>query len=261
MWKLCKKYGLAILLVLVGVLGYGWLNQSEPVKGAVLTIGLQSGYPPFEFVNEGSEVVGFDIDLGELIAKKMGKGLVIKDMDFDGEILSLRQGKIDLILSGMDITESRLKEIWMVPYHGNAENSLSLMFWGKVPEGIHGLEDLTDGIVSVEAGASPEVYLQKYPAIQVRSFEGALAPFMDVKMGKSVANLVESDVAAYLQKQHPEIKILNVPLAEGEKTLGFGIGIKKGNEALFEQVSKIVQELKESGELKELEDKWFKGES
>ena len=82
---------------------------------------------------------------------------------------------------------------------------------------------------------------------------------MDVKYCKSAANLVEKDTAEYLMKQHPEIKILNVPLDNEEAILGFGIGIKKENQKLFSQIQQIVQELKQSGELKQLEDKWFKG--
>jgi len=118
---------------------------------------------------------------------------------------------------------------------------------------------LANPAVSVESGAIPETYMKRHEGIQTKSFDGALAPLMDVKYGKSIANLVEPDVAGYLQKQHPEIKILSVPLPKEENILGFGIGVKKENQELFEQVQLIVNELKTSGELKQLEDKWFKG--
>lgn len=118
---------------------------------------------------------------------------------------------------------------------------------------------LTNPTVSVESGAIPETYMSRYANINVKSFQGALGPLMDVKYGKSVANLVEPDVAEYLKKQHSEIKILNVPLPKEEMILGFGIGIKKENHELFQQIQKIIQGLKVSGELKQLEDKWFKG--
>jgi arginine transport system substrate-binding protein len=183
-------------------------------------------------------------------------------MEFEGEILSLKQGKIDLIISGMNITPSRLKEILMIPYHGEAATSLSLIFWKEIPAGVHSIEDiamLSNSTISVESGAIPEAFMKHYPSIHTKSFQGALGPLMDVKYGKSAANLVEPDVAEYLKQQHPEIKILNVPLPKGEAILGFGIGVKKDNQKLFQQVQKIIQELKLSGELKQLEDKWFKG--
>lgn len=241
-------------------------SQSEPAKPDQknLVVGLQNGYPPFEFMSSSGDIIGFDVDVAQLIADNLSKTLVIQDMEFEGEILSLKQGKIDLIMSGMNITSSRLKEILMVPYHGETATSLSLIFWNKIPAGIHSLEDLAkhpNGSVSVEAGSVSEEAMTLYPAIQAKAFQGALAPLMDVKYGKSLANLVELDVAEYLQKQHPEITTLTVTLPKDQALLGFGIGIKKGNQELYEQVSKIIQELKATGKLKALEDKWFRGEA
>jgi len=236
--------------------------SSSPQNSKYLIIGLQSGYPPFEFIDSNGNIVGFDVDLAKLIAHKLGKELIIKDMEFEGVILSLKQKKIDLIISGMNITPSRLKEILMIPYHGEAATSLSLIFWNSIPEGIQTLQDiakLPNPFVSVESGALPEAYLSKYPEIHAKSFQGALAPLMDVKFGKSAANLVEPDVAEYLKIQHPEIKLLSVPLLEDEQILGFGIGVKKENLHLYNSVNALINELKLSGELKILEEKWFKG--
>lgn len=249
----------AAALLLTVANPFGKFDISSP---DALVVGLQSGYPPFEWMDESGKIIGYDLDIANLLAKKLGKSLVVKDMEFEGEILSLKQGKIDLIISGMNITPSRLKEILMVPYHGEEAKSLSLIFWNEVPEGVKSLEDLVklpNSTVSVQAGAISDEYLRQYAMLSVRSFDGALAPLMDVKYGKSIANLVESDVAEYLNSQHPEIKILSIPLAAKDSILGFGIGIRKENPDLFIQVQQFIEELKESGQLKQLEDKWFKG--
>jgi arginine transport system substrate-binding protein len=258
---MCKiyKYGFFLLLAFLAI-GFMGCSTSKQAKN-VLTIGLQSGYPPFEFMDSKGHIIGFDVDLANIIAAKLDKQLVIKDMEFEGLILSLKQGKIDLIMSGMNMTPSRLKEIAMVPYHGDTATHLSLIFWGQIPEGIQKLEDiahLPHGSVSVESGTIPEAFMGRYPQIQVKSFQGALAPLMDVKYGKSTANLVEPDVAEYLKGQHPQITIIQVPLPPEEQILGFGIGIKKENQELYKQITAIIEELKRSQEVKKLEDKWFK---
>jgi arginine transport system substrate-binding protein len=257
------KFLFLIISVFFGFFAFKTLQNKESDHNSTLVIGLQSGYPPFEFIDPSGNIVGFDLDVAALIAQKLNKQLVVKDMEFDGEILSLKQGKIDLIVSGMNITPSRLKEIAMVPYHGEAATSLSLIFWNKIPKEVHSIDDiayLSNPTISVESGTIPETYMERYQTIQAKSFHGALAPLMDVKYGKSTANLVEPDVATYLKKQHPEIKILDVPLEKDEEILGFGIGVKKENTALVKQIQQIIQELKASGELKKLESKWFKGE-
>lgn len=264
MFAFIRKYFSAILVIamIVGfIAAKPFQGTKEPLHGT-LVIGLQSGYPPFEFMNTEGKIVGFDIDVANRIAEQLGKTLVIKDMEFEGEILSLKQGKIDLIISGMNMTPSRLKEISMIPYHGENATSLSLIFWKDIPEGVHAIEDiakLPNPTISVESGTIPELYLSRYKNIHAKSFQGALGPLMDVKYGKSVANLVEPDVAEYLKQTHAEIKILSVPLPKEESILGFGIGVKKENQELFLQVQQVIQALKESGELKQLENKWFKG--
>ncbi len=259
-----KKYFLSILAMalVLGLVAAKPFSSGEPSEQDVLVVGLQSGYPPFEYMDTQGKIVGFDVDVAGLIAEKLEKVLVIKDMDFEGEILSLKQGKIDLIVSGMNITPSRLKEILMVPYHGEAATSLTLMFWNDIPAGVHSLEDiagLSNPTVSVESGAIPEAYMTRHKNIEAKSFQGALAPLMDVKYGKSIANLVEPDVAEYLKTQHSEIKLLSVPLPKDEAVLGFGIGVKKESQELFNQVQQVIHELRASGELKLLEDRWFKG--
>jgi arginine transport system substrate-binding protein len=252
----------ALIAVMFGIIILKNFQTIEKPSHEILVIGLQSGYPPFEFIDPSGKIDGFDVDLANILAEKLQKTLVIKDMEFEGQILSLKQGKIDLILSGMNITPDRLKEILLVPYHGDDMEAFSLIFWNEIPEGVKSIEDialLSHSAISVQSGAVSETYMNHYPNIPVKSFQGALGPLMDVKYGKSTANLVEKDVAEYLKKQHPEIKILNVPVPKEEAILGFGIGIKKENQALFQQIQMIIQELKASGELKQLDDKWFKG--
>lgn len=254
------KYFIAAAIVLCGV--FLTFHQTEEKPTNTIIVGLQSGYPPFEFRDAENKIIGFDVDLANLISKKLGKDLVIQDMEFEGEILSLKHGKIDLIISGMDITTSRKKEIVMVPYHGDTTTHFSLIFWKEIPENVHSLEDLADlpnAIVCVETGTTPEAFLKNFPAIQSRSLQGSLAPFMDVKFGKSVANLVSEEVAAFLQKQNPDSKILRVPIPEEYQVFGVGIGIKKENIQLIEQISQIIQELKANGEIKKLEEKWLQG--
>jgi ABC-type amino acid transport substrate-binding protein len=80
---------------------------------------------------------------------------------------------------------------------------------------------------------------------------------MDVKYGKSMASLAETDVAEYLKTKHPEVTILTIPLSPQDVITGYGIGVNKNNAKLYKQVEQAVQELKDSGELKTLENQWF----
>lgn len=250
---------LICVVIFAGIIAF-YHEWSSFSSNQNLIVGLQSGYPPFEFVNKEGRIVGFDVDLANLIAKKMNKSLVIVDMGFDTEISALQKGRIDLIISGMNMTPERLKEILMIPYYGNVQKTLSLLFWKKIPEGVRSLDDiqkLPNNTISVATGSVSEAYLSRYPKIPIHSAQNSMDAIMDIESGKSIANLVEADLGEHFAKQYPEIKVLTIPIPEEFTVLGFGIGIKKHNVKLFDEVNQIVTELKASGEIKNLEIKWF----
>lgn len=264
LFKTLKKWLIVAIPVLMApslLLIPGCTSKEKPPTSDTLTLGLQSEYPPFVFIDEKGDITGFDIDVAKGIAEKLGKKLIVKEMDFDGEILALQQGKIDIVMSGMNIIPAREKEIFMAPYHGDTATSLSLIFWNNIPPEVNSLDDvkkLPNSTISVGTGTIPESYMSlRFPSIPTRSFQGAFAGLIDVKYGKSAANLVETDVAKYLKKQHPEVKILEVPLTKEDQVGGFGIGISKNNPELFKNVRQAIEQMKSSGQLKTIEDEWF----
>ena len=83
-----KKYSIAIIAVAILVVIFvKHFQANEKPSQETLTIGVQSGYPPFEFMDTTGKIVGFDVEIAEIIAEKLQKTLVIKDMEFEGEIL------------------------------------------------------------------------------------------------------------------------------------------------------------------------------
>lgn len=86
------------------------IPDSEPLSGRPLKLGTNAAFPPFEYV-EGSRIAGFDISMGEKIARKAGRSLEIVDMSFDSLIPALSSGAIDFIAAGMSVTEERKKNV------------------------------------------------------------------------------------------------------------------------------------------------------
>ena len=81
-----------------------------------LRLGTNAAFPPFEYV-EGSEIVGFDISMGRLIARDCGAGLEVVDMAFDSLIPALSSGAVDFVAAGMSVNEERRKNVdFSIPY-------------------------------------------------------------------------------------------------------------------------------------------------
>lgn len=267
MLNFIRNHWIATVIILSAVWGIlSFSSQSDSNTNGrekLLIVGLQSEYPPFEYVDASGNLIGFDLDVARVLAEKLHRKLVVKPMKFELLITELKQGKIDLVMSGMNITHNRLEEIAMVPYHGSPVNSLRLLFWNEVPEGIKSIRDIASlptPVISVEAGTVCETVLEKYKDIKFKTFQGALDPLMDVRLGNSAATLVQPDVAEYLQEQYPDVQSLRVPLDQEQQLLGFGIGIKKSHALLVHQVLEAIEGLRNSGTLRQIESKWFKEE-
>ena len=86
------------------------IPESEATSGETVVLGTNAAFPPFEYVS-GKKIVGFDITMGERIAKTAGMKLEVLDMAFDSLIPALQAGTIDFIAAGMSVTEERKKNV------------------------------------------------------------------------------------------------------------------------------------------------------
>lgn len=223
----------------------------------VLVLGIHPDYPPYELVDEKGKITGFDVEVAEKIAAMMGKKLVIKQMGFDSLILSLKSKKVDILMSGMSITEQRKKEIAMVPYNGENITEMELIFWKKIPQGVESIHDLKNQVISAQTGTVQESILYHYDDVQHKSLDGIMEMMTDLKYGKSAALLVEKRISDELKINHPEIVSIVVPLSPETQILGDGIGVNKEATQLINEIESCVQAMKESGELQKLHKKWF----
>ena len=85
--------------------------------GETIKLGTNAAFPPFEYV-EGNVVVGFDITMGQYIAKDLAKNIEVVDMAFDSLIAALDSGVVDFVAAGMSVTEERKKNVdFSIPYY------------------------------------------------------------------------------------------------------------------------------------------------
>lgn len=240
-----------------------WKGHPTVDTANTLTIGLSSGYPPYELLSSTGELEGFDIDIAHAVGEKLGKKVIIKDMLFDTLIMELQQGKLDLLISGMSITPERLKKLFMIHYQGKTLTHLSLMFWETIPQGISSLKDFEkypQAVVCVQPGTIHEVAMKQYPTVHL-SYLDVPQMVMDLMYKKSLAALLEDHVVEEIKAQHPAIQILHVPLPSSVHSLGNGIAVDKKQADLAKQVEKAIEELKADGTISTLENKWFKESS
>ena len=78
----------------------------ETVSEGKLIVGTEAGFAPYEYL-VGDEVKGVDMDIAQAIADAMGVKLEVQNMDFDGALLAVQQGKVDIVAAGVSVSDER----------------------------------------------------------------------------------------------------------------------------------------------------------
>lgn len=219
-----------------------------------LIAGTESTYPPYESRNSAGELQGFDIELTEIIAARLGKKLEWVDMSFDSLIPSLMTGKIDLAAAGMSATEDRIKRVnFSAPY----EISFSA-FITKAENPPKDTDELAGKVVATQIGTVQETFARSLGNVEVKTFQKFDDCVREVVLGRAAATLMDIPVAKkFVQAKDFAGKVViafNKQITGADKA----IAMSKKDPALAEAVDKVIHEMDKNGELAALRDKWFK---
>lgn len=225
-----------------------------------LVVGTASAYAPYVSLNEHGTYEGFDIDIAQEIATRMGKKLVLKDLgSMTSLLIALKQNKIDCALWGISITPERQKEYELIHYQGKEINALPLIFWKEIPKNMSSIQDLkkfSQCPIVAEPGSSNEAFLRQFDFINLKPMEKIADALLDIKYGKSLATMIDPSIIDEIRIQYPDIQILWIPLPESWCILGNGIGLNKKNSVLITKVGSIISRMKKDGSISRLEKKW-----
>jgi len=227
----------------------------------VIRFGVDASYPPFESKAQNGSLVGFDIDLGNEICKRVQAKCEWVENDFDGMIPSLKAKKFDGILSSMSMTEQRMKE---VAFSDKLFNTPTRMV-AKVGSGLKPtVASLAGKRVGVEQGTIQETYAKTYWApkgVEVVSYKDQNQVQADLVAGRLDATLQDAVEASEGFLKKPEGKGFAFAGANvvDQKTLGngAGIGLRKEDTALRAQINKAIAGMLKDGTYKHLEKKYF----
>jgi polar amino acid transport system substrate-binding protein len=213
-------------------------------------------YPPEEYF-KGSTAVGSDIDIGTAVAKLMGVKAEFKNTTFDSIIAALLAKKCDAIISGMNDTAERRKQVDFVDYLSVGQ---AVTVKKGNPEHFTTLASLSGKRVSVESGTTNRDFLvatskklvsQGKKPITIVTFPKDTDAFAALVAGRVDAYYADAPPAAYYAKQNPTVQVCCHPI----NPFPIGIAIRKGD-PLGPATKKAVAALYASGEIKKIVAKW-----
>jgi len=224
-------------------------NPYNTITPGVLTVATSPDYAPYEFyaIGEGgdAELAGFDIALIHYIADYLELELEIVPMDFDGVLLELANGSVDLGVAGISPDPDRAESMDFsdIYYEGGQAfitvKSKADMFTDLASANTPGIS------VGAQNGTIQMDLAQQYsPDTDIVTLTKATDIIAELVSGKLDGGYVEWDVAVAYQANYPDLHIVCEVPYEVE---GNAVGVKKGNEALLEGVNKAIAACIEDG--------------
>jgi len=227
--------------------------DSELVTPGTLTVGSDIPYPPFEFGDPPS-FKGFDIDLINEVADRMGLKVVVKPTSFDTIFTDVAQGKFDAVVSAATITKEREQTVtFSQPYYESEQALLA-------PDGsdIKDVAGLKGKIVAVQDGTTGKAWAEaNADASQVRGYPNGPAAIAAMKAGQADATIIDRPVAedAVAKGQTGFSMVTAIPTGEF-----YGIAMAQDTPEVEKGVNDALSGMKDDGTLNDLYKKWFKTE-
>lgn len=227
-------------------------EQASQTEGGKLIMATNAEFPPYEY-RENQEFVGIDVEIAQEIAKSIGKELQIEDMAFDSIIPALVSGKADIGVAGITVTEDKLLNVDFTDTYVQASQAIIIKTDNTEITGPDSLEGKTIG---VQLGTTGDQFASDVKDSKVERYNKGFEAVQALAQGKIDAVIIDDQVAKALAAESEAVKVLDEPFTTEE----YAIAVKKGNTELVDQINTALKELKDSGKLQEIVDKYITAE-
>jgi polar amino acid transport system substrate-binding protein len=240
----------AIPYLLVLIFLAGLLVPSEAAAQELVWAADAEGGAPYTFPDprNPAHIVGFEVDLANATAERMGRKARFVQNQWDGLVPGLERGEYDVVINGLEITAERAEKInFSNPYFYS-----TLTLTRRLDDNrIQRVEDLRGRRVGVLKVTFAERYVQSLGNVTIRSYDGQVQPFIDLALDRLDAVVMDTPIALYYASG-PQVKNIELPSAR----MTFGIGIRKADTDLLLQVNEALDSMKRDGTLRKIYSDW-----
>ena len=219
------------------------------VETGKLTMATNATFPPYEMTTDSGELEGIDVDTAKAIAEKLGLELQIDDMDFDAALLSVQQGKADIVMAGVTVTDERKAVMDFSDSYATGIQSIIV----PNDSDIASPDDLAGKKIGTQRGTTGYIYCSDdFGEDSVVAYDNGLTAVQALNNGQVDAVVIDNAPATEYVAANPGLKVLDTSYAEED----YAIGMAKGS-ALEDAINKALEELKADGTLQAIVDKYI----
>ena len=229
------------------------LALSVTAAAGQIVVGTNAEFMPFEFTDDDNNIIGFDIDIINAVAKAEGMTVRMHHQSFDTLIEGLESDRLDAVISGMTITEARKEKVdFTEPYY----NAAQVIVVREDAAGFTKIEELKGKRVGVQLGTTGALMAEEALGennANLKQLRKYNMVFTELKLKRIDAIVVDLPVARAYLKNVDGLKISSPPMSEEQ----YGIVVKKGKKELLDKLNSGLEKIRASGEYDELMQKWF----
>ena len=226
-------------------------DSAKSDKKEKLVMATNAEFPPFEYY-DGDEVVGIDAEFAAAIADKLGMDLKIEDMAFDSIIPAVQSGKADIGAAGMTVTEDRATQVDFSDSYYTGVQVIIVTDDSDITEP----DDLKGKKIGVQLGTTGDIYAGDIKDATVERYNKGFEAVQALTQDKIDAVVIDGEPAKVFVKENEGLKMLDEAFTEED----YAIAVAKGNDELLDKINTALGELKDSGELDKIVDKYITAE-
>ena len=228
-------------------------GELTTVEAGKLTMATNAAFPPYEMTTDSGEFEGIDIETAQAIADKLGLELQIDDMDFDAALLAVQQGKSDMVMAGVTVTDERQNVMDFTDSYATGIQSIIV----KEDSDIASVDDLAGKKIGTQRGTTGYLYCSDdFGDENVVAYDDGLTAVQMLNNGQVDCVVIDNAPAKEFIAANPGLKLLDTAYVEES----YAIGIGKGNTELKDAINTALEELKADGTLQAIVDKYITAE-
>jgi polar amino acid transport system substrate-binding protein len=246
-----RKFVSTLLLALA--IGAGLAGQAV-AAGKTITVATDATWPPMEMVDANKNIVGFDIDFLNAVAKEAGFTVVFKNTAWDGIFAGVESGQYDAIISSVTITPERQKKYdFSLPYIDAGQ----ILIVPKAEKATK-LADLKGKKVGAQIGTTGAFEIKKAKDLELKTYDEVGLAFEDMAAGRIGGVVCDEPTAIIYALQKAEYKDKFKIVGKAFTKEAYGIVVKKGNKELVDLLNKGIKGVKAKKIDVQLKKKWLK---
>ena len=229
-------------------------NELGLVNAGKLTMSTNAAFPPYEMVADDGSFEGIDVEIAQAIAEKLGLELQIDDMGFDAALQAAQDGKSDIVLAGVTVTEERLAVMNFSETYANGVQVVIVKEGSEVT-----LDNMGEYMIGTQQGTTGYIYCSDtvenggFGEDHVTPYDNGASAVQALINGQVDCVIIDKAPAQEYVKANAGLTILDGNWVEEQ----YAIGMAKDNTALLDAINGAIAELKEEGKLQEIIDKYI----